>query len=96
MTITQGNDQDTRITIDVGIPFPEDTRSAGSKYPFAQMDVGHSIFIPLLEGDNAERLKNRLAQSTRTYGKKQSPEQRFILRYRLEDEKSGVRVWRKD
>ena len=41
MTITQGNDQDTRITIDVGIPFPEDTRSAESKYPFAQMDVGH-------------------------------------------------------
>jgi len=41
-------------------------------------------------------MKNRLSQATRTYGKKQTPERHFVIRYRLEDEKSGVRVWRKD
>ena len=81
--------------IDKNVPFPEDTRSS-AKYPFQYMDVGDSLFLPLKEGDNAKRMKNRLSQATRTYGKKQTPERHFILRYRLEDEISGVRIWRKD
>ena len=81
--------------IDKDIPFPEDTRSS-AKYPFQHMDVGDSLFLPLKEGDNAKRMKNRLSQATRTYGKKQDPEQHFIIRYRLENEISGVRIWRKD
>ena len=88
-------DEDTGLVIDIGIPFPEDTRS-GARYPFAKMNVGDSIFIPLKEGDNANRLKNRLSQASRTFGKKQEPEQKFILRYRLENETSGVRIWRKE
>ena len=81
--------------IDKSIPFPEDTRSS-AKYPFKHMEVGDSIFLILKEGDNAKRMKNRLSQATRTYGKKQTPECHFILRYRLENEISGVRIWRKD
>tara|TARA_R110002095_G_C4147660_1_gene229363 strand:- start:426 stop:749 length:324 start_codon:yes stop_codon:yes gene_type:complete len=88
-------DTETGIQIDIGVPLPEDTRS-GARYPFNKMEVNDSIFIPLKEGDNGQRLKNRLSQATRTYGKKQDPEQHFILRYRLENEVSGVRVWRKD
>jgi hypothetical protein len=92
---------DLEIKIDKGVPLPEDTRSR-SNYPFADMEVGDSIFIPLEEGDNAQRMKNRLSQATRTFGKKQDPEQHFIIRYRLEKigvgdrELSGVRIWRKD
>ena len=52
---------DFEIKIDKGIPLPEDTRSR-SNYPFADMEVGDSIFIPLEEGDNAHRMKNRLSQ----------------------------------
>jgi len=81
--------------IDKDIPFPEDTRSS-AKYPFQHMEVGDSLFLPLKEGDNAKRMKNRLSQATRTYGKKQDPERHFIIRYRLENEISGVRIWRKD
>ena len=92
---------DLKIKIDKGVPLPDDTRST-SNYPFADMEVGASIFIPLEEGDNAQRMKNRLSQATRTFGKKQDPEQHFIIRYRLEKigvgdrEHSGVRIWRKD
>ena len=92
---------DFEIKIDKGVPLPEDTRSK-SNYPFADMEGGDSIFIPLEEGDNAQRMKNRLSQATRTFGKKQDPEQHFIIRYRLEKigvgvrEHSGVRIWRKD
>ena len=82
--------------IEKGIPFPTDIRG-GMRYPiFSEMDVGDSLFFPLEEGDNATRMKNRLSQATRTYGKKQEPEQHFLIRYRLENEVSGGRVWRRD
>ena len=58
------------FVIEQGVPLPEDTRGAQTRYPFSQ--------------------------ATRTYGKKQQPQWHFVLRYRLENEVSGVRVWRKD
>jgi len=82
--------------IEEGIPLPEDVRGAQTRYPFAKMRIGDSIFIRMKEGDDSKRMKNRLSQATRTFGKKQQPEMHFVLRYRLENEVSGVRVWRKD
>tara|TARA_R100001377_G_C3082110_1_gene72796 strand:+ start:232 stop:495 length:264 start_codon:yes stop_codon:yes gene_type:complete len=82
--------------IDKGIPLPDDMRGGRALYPFDKLDTGDSIFFPLKEGDNAKRMKNRLSQATRTFGKKQEPERHFVLRYRLENEISGVRIWRKD
>ena len=79
--------------IESGIPLPEDQRSQTS-YPFAKMKVGDSIFFPLSPSDNSQRMKNRLAQASRGFGKKQEREWNFVIRYRLEDEISGVRVWR--
>jgi|TARA_R110000787_G_scaffold247634_1_gene353175 hypothetical protein len=79
--------------IESGIPLPEDQRSQ-TAYPFAKMNVGDSIFFILSPSDNAQRMKNRLAQASRGFGKKQEPEWKFVIRYRLEDEISGVRVWR--
>ena len=79
--------------IEKGIPLPEDQRSQTS-YPFAKMEVGDSIFFPLRADDNSQRMKNRLAQASRGFGKKQEPEWKFGIRYRLEDEISGVGVWR--
>ena len=84
------------VIIDKGIPLPDDLRGGRTMYPFDKMEAGDSMFFVLKEGDNAQRMKNRLAQSSRTYGKKQEPEQHFVIRYRLENEISGVRVWRKD
>ena len=82
--------------IEKGVPLPEDMRGGGTRYPFDQMETGDSIFFSLDEGDNAKRLKNRLSQASRTFGKKQDPEWHFVLRFRLENELSGVRIWRKD
>ena len=82
--------------IQKNIPLPEDMRSRASKYPWNIMEVGDSIFIPLEEGDDGKRMKNRISQSCRNFGKKQDPQWRYALRYRLEDEVSGVRVWRSE
>lgn len=67
--------------IESGIPLPEDQRSQTS-YPFAKMKVGDSIFFPLSPSDNSQRMKNRLAQASRGFGKKQEPEWKFVIRYR--------------
>mgnify|MGYP003144867046 FL=1 len=83
-------DKETGVTIDIGIPLPEDRR-ANVKYPFGNMEVGDSFFVQVAAGD---RLKNRLSQASRTFGKRQDPERKYILRTRLENEISGVRVWR--
>lgn len=90
--------------IEMGIPLPDDIRGSGSQYAWGDMNVGDSVFIPLKEDDNATRAKNRLQQSTRTFCKKQQPDWKFVLRYRLEEEineanntrveVSGIRVWR--
>jgi len=83
------------VIIDKGIPLPTDMRNE-LKYPFDKLDIGDSIFFTLEKEDNASRMKNRLAQATRTFGRRQEPERHFVIRYRLENEVSGVRVWRKD
>jgi len=86
-------DKETGVTIDIGIPLPQDRRS-NVRYPFGNMEIGDSFFVTVVSGDNGDRLKNRLSQATRTFGKRQDPERKFILRTRLENEISGVRVWR--
>ena len=86
-------DKETGVTIDIGVPLPEDRR-ATVKYPFGNMEKGDSFFVAVVSGDNGDRLKNRLSQASRTFGKRQDPERKFILRTRLENEISGVRVWR--
>lgn len=84
------------FVIDKNVPLPEDMRNRTSKYPWGALDVGHSIFIPMEEGDDSKRMKNRISQSCRNFGKKQQPEWKYALRYRLENEVSGVRVWRSE
>ena len=84
--------------IEKNVQLPTDLRSKNT-YPFEDMEVGDSIFIKLAEKDDAQRLRNRLAQASRNFGKKQDPEWTFVLRYMLESygslEVSGVRIWRK-
>lgn len=82
------------IKLDKNVPLPTDVRNV-AKYPWDKFEVGNSYFFSVEEGeDTAKRLKNRLDQSTRTFAKKQEPEWKFTLRVRLENEESGVRVWR--
>ncbi len=88
--------EESSFKIDTNVPLPEDMRNRASKYPWGMMEVGYSLFIPMEEGDDSKRMKNRISQSCRNFGKKQEPEWKYTLRYRLEDEVSGVRVWRSE
>lgn len=65
--------------IDKGIPLPSIERR--SKYPFAQMKVGDSFFVPG-KGDGA--------RTAITYRQKKHPGERYTFRRKP----NGIRVWR--
>lgn len=75
----------------VSVP-PRMPTKRGSKYPFKDMDVGDSFFVPNPEGseDIANRLRNAAHRFGTRYGYK------FSIRNLIEgeDQVQGVRVWR--
>ena len=73
------NDTNGVITVDKGIPVPRSLRGR-SKYPFRQMEIGDSCFIPRKNGQ----------QITINHLKPL----RFTTRHVVENGIDGVRVWR--
>lgn len=86
------------FTIDSGIDIPDDFRVSQRKYPFEEMEVGDSFFLPPeYEDDSPKRLSGRVAQARQAYQKrcaKQGMEKRFTQRQYTQDGIFGVRVWR--
>ncbi len=84
--------------IDSEVPVPTDFRSTELKYPFEEMKVGDSFFIPpRSEEETVKGLGNRVAQARQTYQKRMArreEEVRFTQRMRTEDDVTGYRIWR--
>ena len=73
------------FTVTKGIPIPKNNARYGrSKYPFGEMEVGDSFFIPLAPTASLKVSVYRAARVN--YGVKRS--------IRIAAEKSGMRVWR--
>jgi hypothetical protein len=74
------------MKIDKGIPLPSrgesNTRGAASKYPFRQMEVGDSFFIP---SGNPKKLQSHMYQTYRRY----KP-----MKFATRMVEGGVRIWR--
>ena len=71
-----------RYKIDNNIPLPS---SREYRYPFADMDIGDSIFVPTAVG-RPENLAG--------YANSRHPERKFVGRTRTEGGVAGYRVWR--
>lgn len=69
------------IQIERGIPLPTDARGGVAKYPFREMQIGESCFIP---GRNREGVSGALNYARLKTGF------RFVSRCQA----GGVRVWR--
>ena len=82
------------FVVEYDIPLPADSR-ASLKYPWHRLDkVGATVFFtPSGEQDTTKKLKNRLTQSLSTYKSKHA-DFNSVCRVVLENERSGVRVWR--
>jgi hypothetical protein len=75
----------TMITIDKDKPMPNGFGVRG-KYPFAELDVGHSFFVP---GKTTSGISSSVANArTRMPGRK------FVTNTVTENGVTGVRVWR--
>lgn len=83
------------IKIDKNIPIPDGRYTNGgiTKYPFRDMEVGDSFFVPD-EGKTGKQWQQKLymyAASIRRHG---MPELRITAKIVTENNISGVRVWR--
>lgn len=75
------------FTLTADIPPPEKRRSGRpSKYPFDQMEVGHSFFV---KTDKPASAGSRIARQA-----KKSHKIKLIWEARNEDGEAGIRVWR--
>ena len=73
--------------IDKDIPIPiTKRRGRPTKYPFAKMDVGDSVFFP------GERIKGNAYMAAINYAS--GRDVRFKSRTVIEDGVEGIRVWR--
>jgi hypothetical protein len=75
------------VSIDKGVPIPGAHRAGGRqpKYPWREMEVGDSFFVPKPEGKDLRQLMARLASQACYY-------KPLIFTTRGVD--GGVRVWR--
>lgn len=83
------------FTIEKGIPIPAaQPRGAAVKYPFAQMEIGDSFFVPsVVKGDEtADKAAERLKSSLSSHKRRAQKQTGFVLTVRVVD--GGVRVWR--
>ena len=78
-------------TIHTDVPMPKSSRGPSAKYPFAQLGVGHSFYVPR-PADATGDLKTALARLQRACvgANKQHAPARFAARI----EGDGVGVWR--
>lgn len=79
------------FTIRTDVPLPATKRGASTKYPFAQLGVGHSFVVPR-PADAKGDLKTALARMQRACvgANKQHAPAKFAARV----EGEGVGVWR--
>ena len=80
------------IEIEQGIPMPPPRKSGGGggnqKYPWGEMQVGDSFFVPKPPGMTLAQLQIRVNGSSSPAGK------RLGMSYTVRQVEGGVRVWR--
>lgn len=72
--------------IEKNVPLP----SVCDKYPFAQMEVGHSFAVPV--DDTPQRTRMQICSSAQYYKKSRHKEFKWATRY--DKDANAVRFWR--
>lgn len=78
----------TKFEIEKGIPMPEKQKKktgAAAKYPWEQMEVGDSFFIPNPPTQANGRFTSMYAVASKRYAPK---------RFEQRQENGGLRIWR--
>jgi hypothetical protein len=79
----------TKLKIEKGIPLPPTTMGRARIYPFKEMEIGDSFFVPL-NGRDRHRVQTSIIGSCRLA--RLTPK-RFCTRY-IKEPEEGYRCWR--
>lgn len=82
------------LEIDRDVPIPP---QGNKKYPWAELKVGDSFFVPYSDKENlhrGKRLQSAISNLAAAYARSY-PGKKFLTRAIVEDSVRGVRVWRK-
>jgi len=87
------------IKVDKDVPVPTSVRAGRpSRYPWSEMGVGDSFFIPVSEGESIDRLRNAVSSAKVNYSKgmveRNGSEYLATVRTVTEGGVKGVRAWR--
>lgn len=80
-------------TVETGIPIPPGQRTGKAKYPFPEMKVGDSFFVPAGESDG-KRVGMAAFCFARDLAKKNPDDQRKFCTRTTKTQPRGVRCWR--
>jgi hypothetical protein len=75
----------SEIKIDKGIPIAPNTSGRRAIYPWAEMQIGDSFFVP---GKTTRQFAGHFSRAKARYS------MNFVVRVVTENEVTGVRVWR--
>lgn len=78
------------IKVDKDIPIPKYWQR--TMYPFANMKVGDSFFVPNMKKINGSTMSRKVTMAAYVYGWRH--EMKFITRTVTEEGIVGIRVWR--
>lgn len=77
------------FAIEKNIPMAQLASCSRKFYPFAEMEIGDSFFVPASAEYTTRQLVSRMGSSTRHAAKKHSPK-----KWACRKQADGVRVWR--
>ena len=79
------------VPIDRGIPIPPRTRPTSARYPFQDMQIGDSIYLP---GQRVDRRKGEPFHMQKAVRYAYIYGARHGMRFAARNEGDGVRIWR--
>ena len=85
----------SEFEIEDGVPIPL-PRSGGKKplWPWPEMEVNQSVFIPAIKGEDAKKGSNSIYRRVNPYLYAARSKKEFTMRWMKHEGKVGVRVWR--
>jgi len=90
------------VEVESGIPIPPRSYSRKTgrfqqvnfRYPWSQMDVSDSFFVPLLEGRNIRQHQVNVQVAAKTDATRSRKRRKYVTRIITHKGQRGVRVWR--
>jgi len=83
------------VVVESGIPLVQNSRKNGFPYPFDDMKIGDSFFIPL-DDCRSQTVQSRINAAVTRWRKKDPDlnDSRFTTRTMVENDVEGIRVWK--